>query len=64
LKADKQIVKVTCKAGGGKLRVLGAQDTYGRIEAQVKTLSADKQYEITLTPKPSALATKKSVSGD
>ncbi len=59
----KQTVKVFSTTEEAGLHILGIKDEYDRLTFHVDTLQAGKEYEITATPTPALLATKKNVSG-
>jgi len=62
-KSAKQIIKVISVVDEARLHLLGINDADQRLAFHVDTLLAEKQYEISVTPKPMALGARQHVSG-
>jgi len=62
-KFAKQIIRVTSNVDEARLHLLDIKDADQRLTFHIDTLRAEKQYEISMTPKPTALGARKNVTG-
>jgi hypothetical protein len=59
----KQIIRVISTVDEARLHLLRILDVDQRLIFKIDTLLADKQYEISVTPKPAVIRARQSVSG-